>query len=80
MCAGAILFANIKKVAWLLNDDLGVGGYKKIEGTKVFEERFNEVEVVEEPYEDLKIRQKALMSKWSANPNNIVILRNALNQ
>ena len=80
MCAGAILFANIKKVAWLFNDDLGFGGYKKIEGAKVFEERFNEIEVVEEPYEDLKIRQKALMSKWSANPNNIVNLRNALNQ
>jgi len=78
MCTGGILFANIKKVVWLLNDDLGFGGYRKIKGTNEFDERFNEVEIIEEPYKDLKIRQKELMNKWSTNPNNIVNLRNTL--
>ncbi|WP_085522816.1 nucleoside deaminase [Tuberibacillus sp. Marseille-P3662] len=77
MCTGGILFANIKRVVWLLNDDLGFGGYRKIKGTNVFDERFNEVELIEEPFDDLKIRQKELMSEWAINPNNIVNLRNA---
>ncbi|MYL54926.1 nucleoside deaminase [Pontibacillus yanchengensis] len=78
MCTGGILFANIKKVVWILNDDLGFGGYKKIKGANVFDNRFNEIEVIEEPYKDLKIRQQELMSKWEVNPNNIVNLRDAL--
>jgi tRNA(adenine34) deaminase len=78
MCTGGILFANIKKVVWLLNDDLGFGGYRKIKGTNVFDERFNEIELIEEPFEDLKVRQKELMREWSNNPNNIVNLRNAI--
>jgi tRNA(adenine34) deaminase len=78
MCTGGILFANIKRVVWLLNDDLGFGGYKKIKDSKVFDNRFNVVEMIEEPYEDLKNRQKELMSKWAVNPNNVVNLRNAV--
>ncbi|MCP3027071.1 nucleoside deaminase [Halobacillus sp. A5] len=78
MCTGGILFANIKKVVWLLNDDLGFGGYRKIKGTNVFAERFNEVELIEEPYADLKNRQMELMTKWSNNRNNIVNLRSAV--
>ena len=80
MCTGGILFANIKRVVWLLNDDLGFGGYKKIKNTKVFEERFNVVEMVEEPYEDLKNRQKELMKIWEVNPNNVINLRNTEKQ
>jgi tRNA(adenine34) deaminase len=78
MCTGGILFANIKKVVWLLNDDLGFGGYRKIKSTNIFDERFNEVELIEEPYDDLKKRQKELMSKWAINSNNIVNLRNPI--
>ncbi|WP_342601184.1 nucleoside deaminase [Psychrobacillus sp. FSL H8-0483] len=78
MCTGGILFANIKRVVWLLNDDLGFGGYRKIQDTKVFDERFNVVEMIEQPYEDLKNRQKELMSKWAINPNNVINLRNAI--
>jgi tRNA(adenine34) deaminase len=78
MCTGGILFANIKRVVWLLNDDEGFGGYRKIKNTKIFDVRFDEVEMIEEPYEDLKIRQKELMKEWSINPNNIINLRNAL--
>jgi|SRR5690625_1374885 len=29
MCTGGILFAKIKKVVWLLNDDIGFGGFIK---------------------------------------------------
>ena len=29
MCTGGILFAKIQRVVWLLNDDLGFGGYKR---------------------------------------------------
>ncbi len=78
MCTGGILFANIKRVVWLLNDDTGFGGYRKIRAANVLNERFDEVEIMEEPYGDLKIRQQELMSKWTGNPNNIVNLRNAL--
>jgi tRNA(adenine34) deaminase len=70
------LFANIKKVVWLLNDDLGFGGYRKIKATNIFNERFDEVELIEEPFEDLKERQIELMNNWANNPNNIVNLRN----
>ena len=77
MCTGGILFANIKRVVWLLNDDMGFGGYKKIQGTKVFDKKFCEVEVVEEPFDDLKERQMELMKLWSSNPNNVINLRKA---
>lgn len=78
MCTGGILFANIKRVVWLLNDDLGFGGYRKIKDTTVFDERFNKVEMIEEPFEDLKCKQKKLMSQWATNPNNIINLRSAV--
>lgn len=69
-----------KKVVWLLNDDLGFGGYRKIKAANVFEERFDEVDIIEEPFEDLKKRQVELMEKWAINPNNVVHLRKALNK
>ncbi|WP_144510219.1 nucleoside deaminase [Bacillus sp. FJAT-22090] len=75
MCTGGILFANIKRVVWLLNDEDGFGGYRKIKDTKVFDERFDRVEMVVEPYEDLKNWQKELMNKWAMNPNNVINLR-----
>ncbi|WP_318617536.1 nucleoside deaminase [Sporosarcina sp. YIM B06819] len=78
MCTGGILFANIKRVIWLLNDDLGFGGYKKIKDSKVFDAKFDGVEMIEEPYEDLKNRQQELMSEWATNPNNVINLRNAV--
>lgn len=78
MCTGGILFANIKRVVWLLNDDLGFGGYKKIKYSKVFDARFNVIEMIEQPYEDLMNRQQELMSKWAINPNNVINLRNAV--
>lgn len=78
MCTGGILFANIKRVVWLLNDDDGFGGYRKIKDTKVFDKRFDRVEMVVEPYEDLKNWQKELMNKWAMNPNNVINLREAV--
>ncbi|WP_312097337.1 nucleoside deaminase [Niallia sp.] len=80
MCTGGILFANIKKVVWLLNDDIGFGGYKKIQGSKVFDKRFCEVEVVEEPFDDLKEKQMELMKRWALNPNNVINLRKVVLQ
>lgn len=77
MCTGGILFAKIKRVVWLLNDDIGFGGYKKIKDAKVFDRKFSEIEAIEEPYDDLKKRQMELMGKWSANPNNVTNLRKA---
>lgn len=78
MCTGGILFANIKRVVWLLNDELGFGGYKKIKDSKVFDARFDAVEMIEEPYDDLKDRQNELMRQWAVNPNNVVNLRSAV--
>lgn len=78
MCTGGILFANIKKVVWLLNDDLGFGGYKKINETKIFDKKFHEIEAIEEPYGDLKQKQMELMSKWLTNPNHVTNLRKAI--
>lgn len=77
MCTGGILFANIKKVVWLLNDDLGFGGYKKINDTKLFDKKFHEIEAIEEPFGDLKQKQMELMSKWLTNPNYVTNLRKA---
>lgn len=78
MCTGGILFAKIKKVVWLLNDDMGLGSYKKFKDAKIFDKKFCEIESIEEPYDDLKKKQMKLMSKWSANPNNVVNLRKAI--
>ncbi|PFD16279.1 tRNA-specific adenosine deaminase, partial [Bacillus thuringiensis] len=78
MCTGGILFAKIQRVVWLLNDDLGFGGYKKIKNAVVFEGKFNKIDIVEEPFEDLKTRQKELMRQWELNPNNIINLRRAI--
>ncbi|MCA1063826.1 nucleoside deaminase [Rossellomorea sp. AcN35-11] len=80
MCTGGILFAKIQRVVWLLNDDMGFGGYKKIQGTNVFDKKFHEVEAVEEPYDDLKEKQMELMKRWSSNPNNVTQLRKAVIQ
>ncbi|MDG0933727.1 nucleoside deaminase, partial [Bacillus paranthracis] len=78
MCTGGILFAKIQRVVWLLNDDLGFGGYKKIKNALVFEGKFNKIDMVEEPFEDLKTRQRELMRQWELNPNNIINLRRAI--
>ncbi|KYC85294.1 nucleoside deaminase [Heyndrickxia sporothermodurans] len=78
MCTGAILFAKIKRVVWLLNDDLGFGGYKKIKDSNVFEKKFKEIELIEEPFLDLKTKQKELMSKWEDNENYILNLRKSV--
>lgn len=75
MCTGGILFANIQRVVWLLNDDQGFGGYKKIKDSSVFLEKFDRIEMIEEPLEDLKKRQLVLMANWATNPNNVISLR-----
>ena len=75
MCTGGILFANIKKVVWVLNDDIGFGGYKKIKDANIFDKRFYEIETIEEPYEDLKKKQMELMSRWLTNSNHVINLR-----
>lgn len=75
MCTGGILFSNISRVVWLLNDDMGFGGYKKIQGAEVFDSKFCKVEAVEEPFNDLKERQKELMARWLTNHNHVHNLR-----
>jgi tRNA(adenine34) deaminase len=75
MCTGAILFSNIKKVVWLMNDELGFGGYRKIKETQIFDDRFKKVEMIPEPFNDLMERQIKLMELWAKNPNNIQNLR-----
>ena len=79
MCTGGILFANIKRVVWLLNDDVGFGGYNRTKNSKVFEKKFGEIEVIEEPFNDLKEKQIELMKRWSSNPNNVSNLRKTIN-
>ncbi|MGP1907996.1 nucleoside deaminase [Metabacillus sp. JX24] len=78
MCTGGILFAKINKVVWILNDDLGFGGYKKFKDANIFDKKFKESEAIEEPYDDLRMKQKELMSKWLSNPNNVVNLRKTI--
>jgi tRNA(adenine34) deaminase len=80
MCTGAILFAHIKKVVWAMNDDIGFGGYRKIRDSSMFDDRFNAVELIEEPFHDLKEKQSALMKEWAMNPNDIVNLRKAVDK
>lgn len=75
MCTGGILFAKIRRVVWLLNDGEGFGGYKKVNAAGIFERKLNEVDVLEEPYADLKSKQLELMRRWEENPNHVVNLR-----
>ncbi|MBM7583815.1 tRNA(adenine34) deaminase [Bacillus pakistanensis] len=72
MCTGALLFAHIKKVVWILNDEAGFGGFTKIRKSKVFDERFNQISYVEEPFLDLKEKQQELMKRWLEHPNNVI--------
>jgi tRNA(adenine34) deaminase len=77
MCTGAILFAHIRKVVWAMNDDIGFGGYRKIRDSFTFQDRFNEVELIEAPFLDLEEKQAELMERWALNPNDMVNLRKA---
>nr|WP_114746805.1 nucleoside deaminase [Falsibacillus pallidus] len=79
MCTGGLLFANIKRVVWINNDDEGFGGYRKLRDANIFDKRFHEVEVMEEPFHDLKVKQMALLDEWELNPNNIKNLRKSAN-
>lgn len=78
MCTGGILFAKIKRVVWLLNDDLGFGGFKKMKDADIFETKFNRIEMIAEPDEVLKNRQYELMRQWEKNSNHVSNLRNAV--
>ena len=78
MCTGAILFAKIQRVVWLLNDDHGFGGYKKIKDSLTFEKKFSRIEMVEEPDQELKDKQLVLMGQWENNPKHIKNLREQL--
>ncbi|QTC43025.1 nucleoside deaminase [Bacillus sp. V3] len=80
MCTGAILFAHFKKVVWAMNDEIGFGGWRKIRDSSIFDDRFVGVELIEEPFEDLKERQSDLMEEWALNPNDIVNLRKAVSR
>lgn len=53
---------------------------KQLALSKIVDARFNVVEMVEEPYEDLKNRQKELMIKWEVNSNIVINLRDAVNR
>jgi len=77
MCTGGILFAKIKRVVWLLNDDEGFGGYQKMKDAAIFEAKFNRIEAIAEPDEELKNRQLELMNRWENNANHVDNLRKA---
>lgn len=75
MCTGGILFAKIKRVVWLLNDDKGFGGFQKMKDAAIFESKFNRIEAIAEPDAELKNRQLELMRQWEKNPNHVGNLR-----
>lgn len=77
MCTGGILFAKIQRVVWLLNDDMGFGGYQKMKDSAIFNTKFNRIEVIAEPDVELKNRQLELMRQWEKNSNHIQHLRSA---
>ncbi|MFC4410291.1 nucleoside deaminase [Chungangia koreensis] len=77
MCTGAILFAHIHRVVWILNDETGFGGFRVIQESKVYESRFAKIETIAEPFDDLKEIQLELMDSWSKNPYNIANQRKA---
>jgi tRNA(adenine34) deaminase len=77
MCTGGILFAKIQRVVWLLNDDLGFGGFHKMKDAAIFEAKFNKIEMIAEPDVELKNRQIELMRLWEKNSNHVANLRSA---
>lgn len=78
MCTGGILFAKIQRVVWLLNDDLGFGGFQKMKDAAIFEAKFNKIEMIAEPDVELKNRQLDLMGRWEKNSNHVGNLRTAV--
>ncbi|WP_082713445.1 nucleoside deaminase [Sporosarcina koreensis] len=77
MCTGGILFAKIQRVVWLLNDDLGFGGFQKMKDAAIFEAKFNKIEMIAEPDIELKNRQIELMRQWENSSNHVANLRSA---
>ncbi|MBB4824831.1 tRNA(adenine34) deaminase [Sporosarcina luteola] len=77
MCTGGILFSKIKRVVWLLNDEMGFGGLRKTKAAGVFQEKIDRIELIEEPDVVLKGKQQELMRAWEENPNHVVHLREA---
>ncbi|WP_432361578.1 nucleoside deaminase [Sporosarcina sp. UB5] len=75
MCTGGILFAKIQRVVWLLNDDLGFGGFQKMRDAAIFEKKFSRIEMIAEPDAELKNRQLVLMCQWEKNSNHVNNLR-----
>ncbi|GKV56447.1 tRNA-specific adenosine deaminase [Sporosarcina sp. NCCP-2222] len=77
MCTGGILFSKIKRVVWLLNDEKGFGGLRKMKEAGIFQEKMDRMELIEEPEADLKDKQRKLMRAWEDNPNHVAHLREA---
>lgn len=78
MCTGGILFAKIRRIVWLLNDDLGFGAFQKMKDSTIFEAKFNKIEMIAEPDELLKNKQLELMRRWETNSNHVSNLRSAI--
>jgi tRNA(adenine34) deaminase len=72
MCTGAILFANITRVVWGLNDP-NFGGFMPIKQANLFEKKMMKVEMLSQPFEDIAQVQSEMMQKWDAtrNINNV---------
>ncbi|MFD1738147.1 nucleoside deaminase [Bacillus salitolerans] len=68
MCTGAILFANITRVVWILNDP-NFGGFRSFKEANLFEKKLTKVSMLAQPFEDLAIAQCELMENWEKNRN-----------
>ncbi|ANE46528.1 dCMP deaminase [Paenibacillus swuensis] len=70
MCTGTIVLSLIKKVVWAAND-ADIGAFKKFkEGTSqlpIYNDLFNDIEIVAAPYSDLEIRQRQMLAEWNNN-------------
>lgn len=78
MCTGAILFSHIHRVVWVLNDGTGFGGFRVMKDSNLYDERFQKIDSVVEPFEDLKKIQMELMERWAEHPHNIANQRKAI--
>ncbi|MEK3874999.1 nucleoside deaminase [Paenibacillus sp. FSL M7-0420] len=70
MCTGTIVLSKIKKVVWAAND-AEIGAFKKFkERTSplpIYNDLFNDIEIVAAPYSDLEIRQRLMLAEWNNN-------------
>jgi tRNA(Arg) A34 adenosine deaminase TadA len=69
-CAFFVLRTNIKKVVWALNDPYN-GAMEFLRNNDKLKDRFLNIEIIAEPFDDLKTSSKELMRSYYENKGDV---------